>query len=201
MNVENVSRAQWKEIRDRIKKGGIQEVKALCSSIVNGTKDTYYKSGYEHGYKTGVSNGVDTAKTSILQVVDTTLHKEFGIGPERLARFHKRFIQEVQSTMNNDSPDQEDAQQKIITEEDKERYMILVSMTEFINMTRRIDSSILVNQSARFELDNVYDQLIHITSSIRKSIGAEDDNAIMEQLKTMSLYLAPTVLPGDADEQ
>ena len=201
MNLSMITRAQWKDIRDRIKKGGIQELKSFVENVAHNT----LQEGYQLGYEKGINNGVDATKTSIMQVVDDTLRKEFGFADKRLARFHERFIEEThlkaQALRESNEEKREDVsvQQPIITEEDKQRYMVLTCMAEFIDSTRNAQSTVLFKGKS-FELDSIYDHVLYVLHKVKNEIGPDVDDALMEELKSMSLYVAPTVLPKESKE-
>lgn len=188
MNLQMISRTQWKDIRDRIKKGGIQELKnfteTMCQSV--------YQEGFEKGYRQGVDEGVDTTKASILEVVDRTLKKEFGFGRKRTAQFHECFIEELKDKAFEleQIEIEEPVQQTVVTEDDSQRYMVLTCMATFIEKIRQDENSLMFKNKAPY-LDKIYDHTVLLLQQIQKEIGENANEEIMKQLEAMSLFVAP----------
>ena len=190
IDLQSISRAQWKEIRDRIKKGGIRELKNFVVSVC----ENAFTQGYNKGYENGVGNGVQATKTNFMEIVDATLRKEFGFADKRLKRFHEAFLEQSKIKMESlvaETESSEPEQQIIVTEQDKQRYMVLVCVNQFLSDMKAAQESVLFKNKA-MQLDLIQEHLTYLLSVACAEMGEDADKEIMEELKQYSLYIAPT---------
>lgn len=188
MSLNCISRSQWKETLKLIKKNGIDGLKKYVASIY----ESAYSEGLRMGYEKGVSDGVGATKANIMEVVERTLNKEFNIGPTRLARFHSRFIEEANMKLQEDknkSEVLEYTQEELISENDKQRYMVLLCAKAFLESIEQSKDNVAFNNVV--QLRTTIDQMSFLLHTAEEKFNSVVKQDILEQLKDKSLYIAP----------
>lgn len=196
MNLDYISRGQWKDTLKMIKKAGIDGLKNYVGSIY----ESAFKEGLQIGYDKGLTAGVVATKTNIMEVVESAIHKEFGIGPVRMAKFHNRFLEEVnlRADANKDKKEQaECTQEELMGEQDKQRYMVLLSVKTFIENIEQAEDNVAFSNNAQLHM--VHDQLSFLLHGIESKMNPVDRKTIEESLVDKALYIAPIKLGENND--
>ena len=185
--MEDITRAKWKEILHKIKKGGHQELKKYSETVAN----TAYKQGVAEGYGVGIQKGIDATKIKALEVVERVLRKDFGFGDKRVTKFTQSFLEEVNTAIEEIDEEQESTTQQIIVSEmDKDRYMYIYNIVEYIEKTLNVDdSSAISDAKSKYYLENAKDNLKLLLSSIDKKVAPETIDTMFKEMETYSLEL------------
>lgn len=83
----SLSRAKWRDLLQKIKKGGIEELKKYSENVAI--------SAFKQGYEEGHDNAVQGVKGNLLDAMDEVLRKNYGFRDKRIARFHEQLSNEI----------------------------------------------------------------------------------------------------------
>lgn len=180
-----ISRAGWRDILQRIKKGGVDELKTYSENVA--------KQALRDGYEQGLLAGAEESREKLMSVIGKVLHKEFGIGKKRLDQFQDSLLKEVNNQVKEVKEEKQNTvQQLMISRNDEQRYMILTCIAEYLSESLKVSGSdIFGDVKTKHCLSSARDNMEIILDSVKEKLVPQDYNRMMKELEEMTLYLAP----------
>lgn len=174
----NLTRQQWRELSRKTGK----DWKVLKDTVCDVEREAFHK---------GVDVGIDSTKNAVLNIVHTTLHKDFGFGPKRMGQFNEAFRTNLSMVQVPVVEEEKNVQQLILTESDKERVMVLVAMTQFIEATLSSSSLFAKDGELKDYIQGANIEINNAISMVKSSISEDVLSKIVEDLQNTCLYIAP----------
>lgn len=175
----NLTRQQWRDLAKRVGKDW-----SLLKKTVNEVE--------EDAFKKGVDVGIDSTKNAVLNVVHTTLHEDFGFGPKRMGQFNDAFRGHLNDVHNSTvEPKASNVQQLMLSESDKERVMVLIAMSQFIESVLDAPSIFSKDGELKDYMQGANIEIANVISTIRSSISESVMTEIIKELENTCLYIAP----------